>query len=110
MKYVKNAHMGNHLLTEVYNVPFDKLNNSEKIGQVCESACKTEGLEVLNTYVHQFDPYGVTCTVTLGESHLSCHTWPEKGCVQSIFSLVERKIHVQWHGGCLIILILMTII
>ena len=49
--------MGNHLLTEVYNVPFDKLNNSEKIGQVCESACKTEGLEVLNTYVHQFDPY-----------------------------------------------------
>ena len=28
MKNVKNAHMGNHLLTEVYNVPFDKLNNS----------------------------------------------------------------------------------
>ena len=110
MKNVKNAHMGNHLLTEVYNVPFDKLNNSKKIGQVCESACKTEGLEVLNTYVHQFDPYGVTCTVTLGESHLSCHTWPEKGCVAIDISPVERKIHVQWHGGYLIILILMTII
>ena len=81
MKNVKNAHMGDHLLAEVYNVPFDKLNDSEKIEQVCENACKTEGLEVLNTYVHQFDPYGVTCTVTLGESHLSCHTWPEKGCV-----------------------------
>ena len=54
--------------------PFDKLNDAKKIEQVCESACKTEGLEVLNTYVHQFDPYGVTCTVTLGESHLSCHT------------------------------------
>ena len=81
MKNVKNAHMGDHLLAEVYNVPFDKLNDAKKIEQVCESACKTEGLEVLNTYVHQFDPYGVTCTITLGESHLSCHTWPEKGCV-----------------------------
>ena len=81
MKNVKNAHMGTHLLVEVYNVPFDKLNDRDKIEKVCVSACKTEGLEVLNTYTHQFDPYGVTCTVTLGESHLSCHTWPEKNCV-----------------------------
>ena len=81
MKNVKNAHMGNHLLTEVDNVRFDKLNDAKKNEQVCESACKAEGLEVLNTYVHQFERYGVTCTVTLGESHLSCHTWPEKGCV-----------------------------
>ena len=107
MKNVKNAHMGNHLLTEVYNVPFDKLNDAKKIEQVCESACKTEGLEVLNTYVHQFDPYGVTCTVTLGESHLSCHTWPEKNCVAFDILLVERKIHVQLLGGCLNTSILM---
>ena len=51
MKNIKNAHMGDHLLAEVYNVPFDKLNDAKKIEQVCESACKTEGLEVLNTYV-----------------------------------------------------------
>ena len=56
MKYVKNAHMGDHLLAEVYNVPFERLNDAKKIEQVCESACKTEGLQVLNTYVHQFDP------------------------------------------------------
>tara|TARA_B100001248_G_scaffold34563_1_gene22133 strand:+ start:105 stop:392 length:288 start_codon:yes stop_codon:yes gene_type:complete len=95
MKNVKNAHMGNHLLTEVYNVPFDKLNNSKKIGQVCESACKTEGLEVLNTYVHQFDPYGVTCTVTLVKVTFLVILGLRKGVLQSIFSLVERKIHVQ---------------
>ena len=81
MKNVKNAHMGTHLLVEVYNVPFDKLNDRDKIEQVCVDACKIEGLQVLNTYTHQFDPYGVTTTVTLGESHLSCHTWPEKNCV-----------------------------
>ena len=80
-KHVKNAHMGTHLLVEVYNVPFDKLNDKEKIEQVCENACKIEGLKVLNTFTHQFDPYGVTSLISLAESHLSCHTWPEKECV-----------------------------
>ena len=107
MKHVKNAHMGQHLLVEVYNVPFDKLNDAKKIEQVCVDACKIEGLKVLNTYTHQFDPYGVTCTVTLGESHLSCHTWPEKTVLRSIFLLVERKIHVVLPFGCLNTLIVM---
>ena len=48
MKNVKNAHMGTHLLVEVYNVPFEKLNDRDKIEKICVSACKTEGLEVLN--------------------------------------------------------------
>ena len=99
--------MGTHLLVEVYNVPFEKLNDREKIEQVCVSACKTEGLEVLNTYTHQFEPYGVTCTITLGESHLSCHTWPEKTVFPLTFSLVGTKIHAQLLGGYLITLILM---
>ena len=80
-KHVKNAHMGTHLLVEVYNVSFEKLNDLEKIEERCVSACKTENLQVLNTYTHQFDPYGVSCLISLAESHLSCHTWPEKGCV-----------------------------
>ena len=44
-------------------------------------AVEIEGLTVLNTFTHQFDPYGVTTLISLAESHLSCHTWPEKGCV-----------------------------
>ena len=66
MKHVKNAHMGTHLLVEVYNVPFEKLNDAKKIEQVCVDACKIEGVQVLNTYTHQFEPHGVTCTLTLG--------------------------------------------
>ena len=81
MKTVKNAHMGEHLLVEVYNISFDKLNNKEKIEQACVSAIKSENLTILNTFTHQFDPYGVTTLISLAESHLSCHTWPEKGCV-----------------------------
>ena len=73
--------MGTHLLVEVYNVPFEKLNDAKMIEQVCIDACKIEGVKVLNAYTHQFEPQGVPCNLTLGESHLSCHTWPEKGCV-----------------------------
>ena len=73
--------MGQHLLLEVYNVPFDKLNDSEKIEKTMVRAVETEGLTVLNTFTHQFEPYGVTTLISLAESHLSCHTWPEKGCV-----------------------------
>ena len=98
-KHVKNAHMGPHLLIEVYNVPFEKLNDKEKIEQVCVSACKTEGLTVLKTFTHQFDPYGVTTLISLAESHLSCHTWPEKGCVAIDISLVEAKIHAVLRYG-----------
>ena len=81
MKTVKNAHMGTHLLVEVYNVPFEKLNDPLKLKEVCLKACKIENLQVLNNYTHQFHPQGVTCNVTLAESHLCLHTWPEKGCV-----------------------------
>ena len=92
MKYVKNAHMGDHLLAEVYNVPFEKLNDPQKIEETMVRAVEIEGLTVLNTFTHQFDPYGVTCTITLGESHLSCHTWPEKNCVAfDIFTCGEKN-------------------
>ena len=109
MKNVKNAHMGTHLLVEVYNVPFEKLNDAKMIEQVCIDACKIEGVEVLNAYTHVFEPQGVTCNLTLGESHLSCHTCLKKGVFPLIFSLVEQKIHDVWHGGYSNTSILMTI-
>lgn len=28
---------------------------------------------------HKFEPQGVTCLAMLAESHISIHTWPEKG-------------------------------
>ena len=65
MKNVKNAHMGQHLLVEVYNVPFDKLNDPEKIEKTMVRAVETEDLTVLNTFTHQFEPYGVTTLISL---------------------------------------------
>ena len=67
----------------MYNVPFEKLNDAKMIEQVCVDACKIEGVKVLNTYTHQFEPQGVTCNLTLGESHpfLPYLRKQKKGCV-----------------------------
>ena len=34
---------------------------------------------LLNLSVHKFEPQGFTGIAMLAESHLSVHTWPEKG-------------------------------
>jgi len=39
---------------------------------LCEST-------LLDVSSHKFDPQGVTAIALLAESHISIHTWPEKG-------------------------------
>jgi len=81
MKNVKNAHMGTHLLVEVYNVPSDKLNNAKDLTNKMLAAVKAEKYTLLNCFLHKFEPQGVTVNLTLAESHFALHTWPEKQCV-----------------------------
>jgi S-adenosylmethionine decarboxylase proenzyme len=73
--------MGKHLLLEVYDVKFNLLNNGISLQEVMENGIKRAGMTILNIFQHCFFPQGVTIVVALSESHVSCHTWPEKGCI-----------------------------
>lgn len=73
--------MGRHLLLEVYNVTFNLLNDGDSIQEVMKNGIKRAGMTILNTYQHNFIPQGCTIVIALSESHVSCHTWPEKGCI-----------------------------
>jgi S-adenosylmethionine decarboxylase proenzyme len=73
--------MGNHLLLEVYDVKYDLLNNGISLQEVMVSGIKRAKMTILNTFSHCFFPQGCTIVIALSESHVSCHTWPEKGCV-----------------------------
>ena len=42
-------------------------------------AAKAARATVMESAFHRFEPQGVSGTVILAESHLSIHTWPEKG-------------------------------
>jgi S-adenosylmethionine decarboxylase len=48
---------------------------------VFDKAVEKMGATVLHKFGHQFSPQGVTVLYALAESHISCHTFPEKGSV-----------------------------
>jgi S-adenosylmethionine decarboxylase len=73
--------MGRHLLLEVYNVKFNLLNDADSIQKVMKIGIKRAGMTILNIYQHNFIPQGCTIVIALAESHVSCHTWPEEGCI-----------------------------
>jgi S-adenosylmethionine decarboxylase proenzyme len=73
--------MGKHLLVEVYDVKFNLLNDGISLQEVMENGIKRAGMTILNIFQHCFFPQGVTIVFALSESHVSCHTWPEKGCI-----------------------------
>ena len=73
--------MGNHLLLEVYDVNHDLLNDGITLQEVMERGIKRAGMTILNIFQYCFQPQGVTIVIALEESHVSCHTWPEKGCI-----------------------------
>ena len=73
--------MGNHLLLEVYDVKYDLLNDSISLQEVMKRGIQRAGMTILNVFQHCFYPQGCTIVFALSESHVSCHTWPENGCV-----------------------------
>lgn len=73
--------MGNHLLLEVYNVNFDLINDVNSLKDVMIGGIKRAKMTILNVFSHCFIPQGCTIVIALSESHVSCHTWPENGCL-----------------------------
>ena len=71
--------MGKHYLLNLYGCPFDKLNNYKFLIDLLEDAASVSGATVVQTIFKKFKPQGVTVLCLLSESHISIHTWPEKG-------------------------------
>ncbi len=70
---------GRHVAMDAWGVPFDVLNNAEGLEKSMIRAAESCGATVLSVQAQKFDPQGVTVLVMLSESHLSIHTYPEKG-------------------------------
>jgi len=76
---------GLHIIADLYNCQKSELLvSSEKLRELCVTACKSAGLTVLGDHFIQFDGAdgtqqgGSTGAVVLAESHLAIHTWPER--------------------------------
>ncbi len=70
---------GRHLIVDAWGIDFDKINDLRLLKYHLERAATICGATVLSVKGHAFEPFGVTVIVVLSESHLSIHTYPEKG-------------------------------
>ena len=70
---------GRHIAVDVWGVDFEQLNNSEFLTNHMVEAADVCGATVLSVQSKQFEPQGATVLVLLSESHISIHTYPEKG-------------------------------
>jgi len=71
--------MGKHYLLNLYGCEFDYLNNETYLRELLEIAAEASGATVIQTISKKFEPHGVTAVCLLSESHISIHSWPEKG-------------------------------
>ena len=71
--------LGNHYIVDISDAEPTILNDKDYLVDLLEAAAIMSGCTVLQTISHQFSPQGVTVITMLSESHISIHTWPEKG-------------------------------
>ena len=82
-----------HILFDLKDCLFDNLlDNEEYIQESLQKASEVCGSKVLKIETHKFDPQGVTGYALLAESHISIHTWPERGVAKcDIFTCNDKN-------------------
>ena len=69
---------GVHVIIDVWKAK--NLTDPKFIDQVFRKAAESAGATVLHSHFHHFTPdQGVSGVLVLAESHMSIHTWPDRG-------------------------------
>ena len=68
-----------HILFDLIDCPSDLLDDERFVRNNLFHASILSNSEIIKIDFHKFYPQGVTGYALLADSHLSIHTWPEKG-------------------------------
>lgn len=69
---------GTHLIIDLWGASY--LDDMDTVEQALREAADVSGATLLHTHLHHFSPNGgISGVLVLAESHISIHTWPEKG-------------------------------
>ena len=83
--------LGTHLLLELRDCDPRLLDDLAHIRRQLRNAADAVGAQVVGESFHRFTPQGVTGILSIAESHISIHTWPELAyAAADIFTCGER--------------------
>ena len=72
------TYAGSHLIIDLWDA--ENLDNQNLIEQALKDAVEAAGATLLHIHLHRFtEGGGVSGVAVLAESHISVHTWPERG-------------------------------
>ena len=72
------TYAGSHLIIDLWEA--EGLGDRDRIETALIDAVKAAGATLLHIHLHNFeDGGGISGVAVLAESHISVHTWPEKG-------------------------------
>jgi S-adenosylmethionine decarboxylase len=78
--------LGRLYVLDYYECDRDLLNDPERLEQLLLEAARVMGATIKGSRFDVFEPHGVSGTITIGESHLAIHSWPEYGFAMVDFS------------------------
>lgn len=71
--------VGAHILADFWGCQYEKLDDAELLMNYLRQAAKNANMTILGEECHKFQPQGFTGLLLLSESHISIHTYPERG-------------------------------
>ena len=81
-----------HILFDLIDCPSDLLDDERFVRNNLFHASILSNSEIIKIDFHKFHPQGVTGYALLADSHLSIHTWPEKGVAKcDIFTCSDNS-------------------
>ncbi|HEU68061.1 MAG TPA: adenosylmethionine decarboxylase [Candidatus Acetothermia bacterium] len=72
--------LGRQFVVELWDCE-PRAENVEEVRHWLRRAADRAGATLLDIQVHRFSPHGISAVAVLAESHISVHTWPERGYV-----------------------------
>ena len=80
-----------HILFDLKDCPFHLLDDARFVRNSLFHASLLSESEVIKIDFHKFYRQGVTAFAMLADSHISIHTWPEKGVAKcDIFTCSDK--------------------
>lgn len=84
--------LGRQIIMECWECN-EKIYSREEIERALLEAVRRANANLLATYVHEFQPQGVSAVAVIAESHIFIHTWPEMGFIAfDAFTCGEKAI------------------